>query len=417
GFCVRSLSVEEFTNVPGEAAIGQSDLAVSLGGAYPVVERLDGGAAVRVIRSSLADEDATGWAGDVGLNYRYVEGWNLGAVVRNAGPAFGYGNGLDEQLPTQAALGLGGQVGELRFGVEGFWENGPGWNSALGAEYRFRDRIAFRVGSRLQDESDGAVEPWSAGIGIRARRGLELDYAFRDGTFDASHRLGVRWTLHRSLGTPGEELARSPREYYASVLKDVIDQAMVNFPREDVTDVVVRASAEHAAASLIAETVATRLGEMGLSAEAVEPKVELPTLDDPERNAALRAEAEAAGKLTSYDQPILEFDVRESRYDLLDRSRERWIGPQTIDREAAIGLDFRLTFPEADEPVWSSSGEASARERMAANRIPSSEGYPRAGGTVGKGGRKLHPLVEPAIVGGIVTGLAVIFFANRDVGN
>jgi hypothetical protein len=36
--------------------------------------------------------------------------------------------------------------------------------------------------------------------------------------------------------------------------------------------------------------------------------------------------------------------------------------------------------------------------------------------SVGGESKSLHPLVEPAIVGGIVTGLALIFFSNRDVG-
>ncbi|GJM45087.1 MAG: hypothetical protein DHS20C21_19290 [Gemmatimonadota bacterium] len=417
GLLAQSLSISDFRNVPGSTAIGQSDLAVSVGGAYPVVERLDAGASLRLIRSSLADQDASGWAGDAGLNYRYVEGWNVAAAVRNAGPAFGYGNGLEDQLPTQSALGVAGTLGELRFGLEGFWENGPGWRTAIGAEYLFRDRIALRAGSRVGDEPDGAVEPWSAGIGLKARRGLELDYAFRDGAFDASHRLGVQWTLDRSLDEPGEELARSPRDYYADVVNNVMDQAMVDFPRNDVTDVVVRASGTHAAASLIAETVAGRLREMGLTAEAGEPPPDVPVTGNPEDDAAIRQAMEDAGTLgTETDRTVLEFDVRESRYAILRESRERWIGPRSIEREAVVGLDLRLMPAGTDEPIWSFSGDAQRTERVAAHQVPKSQGYPRAGGTA-KGERKMHPLVEPAIVGGIVTGLAVIFFANRDVSN
>lgn len=413
---VRSLSVEDFSNVAGEAAAGQSDLAVSAGGAYPLVERLDGGAAVRMIRSTVADEDASGWAFDAGLNYRYVEGWNGAVAVRNMGPAFGYGGGADEQLPTQAAVGVGGTVGELRLGVEGFWENGPGWKGTLGAEYRVRGRLALRAGSRLGEEADRAAEPWSVGVGLEARPGLSLDYSFRDGTFDPSHRLGVRWTLDRSQEVSDEEFVRSPREYFVSVLNEVIDQALVDFPRDGLDKIVVRPSVDHKAASVVSETLVARLSAMGLTAVSREFEPEIPANVDPDALARIEEQKIAAG-LGPVVDPVLEFEVKESAYQILHQSRARWIGPRTVEREARAAIDFNLTDPDADEPRWTSQGSASEAEIASSNRIPNSSGYPRSAGTGKLADEKLHPLVEPAIVGGIVTGLAVIFFANRDVGN
>lgn len=416
GFAARSLSLSDFSNVDGEAAIGQSDLALSVGGAYPVRGRLDAGVALQLIRSSVADEDATGWAVDAGLNYRYVEGWNAAVAVRNAGPAFGYGDGRDEQLPTQTALAIGATFGELRVGVEGLWENGPGWRGAVGVEYPVRDHLELRAGSRVGEDGDRAADPWSVGLGLKVRPGVALDYAFRNGEFDASHRLGVRWTLDRSLGRRGE-LALSPREYYVSVLNEVIDQALVNFPRDLKQTVTVRGTdVEQRATSVIAETIANRLRSYGLEAVVRGAVPVIPETDDPERDATVLENIRKTGLLDPVTTPLLEFDIRESEYAIVSRARDRWIGPSAVKRQVRLELGFTLTDPGAEAPRWSSEGVSWRHETVVASRVPSSEGYPRPGGTVKESGTR-NPWVEPAIVGGIVTGLAAIFFANREVGN
>jgi hypothetical protein len=222
GLGVRSLSVEDFSNVAGEASIGQSDLAVGAAGAYAVRQDLRAGAGLKVVRSSLAEESATGLAADVGLDYLWTEGWNLSGAVRNFGRSFGYVEGVEEQLPTQAAVGVGSKFGELRVNSEVLWERGPGWSGRLGAEYLVRERLALRVGSRLGEDAGGARELWAAGFGIEATPGVELEYSFRDGTFDASHRVGVRWSPGRSLGAAGSNMARSPREFYVDVVKQAL---------------------------------------------------------------------------------------------------------------------------------------------------------------------------------------------------
>jgi hypothetical protein len=164
GVGVRSLRVSDFGNVPGEGEIGQSDLAVGAGAAYPVTKTVRAGAGVKLVRSSLAGEDATGFAGDVGLNYEWVEGWDLGAALRNFGPGFGYVPGVDESLPTQGALALAATFGKLTVDSEVLWEDGPGWMGVLGAEYRLRERIRLRAGGRVGEQADGAREPWAAAL-------------------------------------------------------------------------------------------------------------------------------------------------------------------------------------------------------------------------------------------------------------
>ncbi|MBZ0266848.1 hypothetical protein K8I85_01715, partial [bacterium] len=82
GFTATSLGIADIDNVDGLETVGESDLAVAGTAAYPLYGRWDGGGALRYIRSSLAGADASGWAVDAALNYRLVEGWNVGMAVR-----------------------------------------------------------------------------------------------------------------------------------------------------------------------------------------------------------------------------------------------------------------------------------------------------------------------------------------------
>lgn len=409
GLGARSLRVSDFSNVPGEDEVGQSDLAVGAAAAYPVAGALSAGAGLKVVRSSLAGEHATGLVGDVGLNYRWVEGWDVAAAVRNFGPSIGYGTGAEESLPTQGAFAIGAKVGELRLDSEVLWEDGPGLIGAIGAEYQFRDRIALRAGSRIGESSDGAREPWAAGIGIAARSDLELEYAFRDGVFEASHRLGIRWVPGRSLG--GAD-AGSSREFYIDVLNEALERSLATLPPRPEGTVLVRSSAENEAAEVITGVLVRRLRNRGWDAEAGKPAVAFPDTMSEET----RAQYIAKGIGVTPDQPLLQYEVRDSRYEILGTKRARWVGPQSVDRRAAVELALTLTSPGEPEPLWTGSATGEKRELVAAARIPSSTGYPQARSESGEAVRKMHPLVEPAIVGGLVAGLAVIFFSNRDVG-
>jgi hypothetical protein len=411
GLAVRSLSVADFGNVPGEPDVGQSDLAVTAGYGRRVGP-VDGGAAFRWIRSSLADEDATGWALDAGLAWEWVEGWDVAAAARNVGPAFAYGDGADEQLPTRGGAGLGGTLGELRLDGEVLWENGPGWVGALGAEWLWRNRLHLRAGTRVGQEADDAIEPWTAGFGLRVRDDLNLDYSFRDGLFDPSHRVGLRWSPAPAAGASDDEFARSPREFYQDVLNAALESGLVTFPDEAGGRLAVRPVDTHAADEVVSETLAAALRRRGYEVEILAAVPDLPEELDP---AAAQALAEA-GLGEALDAPVLEYEVVASTYEILGRRRVRWIGPQSVERRATVDLALALRTPDGTGPAWTGSARAEDTETVPRSRIPSSAGYPPAEGGTGVGKRKMHPLVEPAIVGGIVTGLAVIFFSNRDVG-
>lgn len=417
GVGVQALRVADIDNVAGGDPVGASDLAVVAGAGFPLGGGLSAGLSGKVLTGTLADERATGLALDGGVNFDWVEGWNVGAAVRNVGSSVAYGDGPNEQLPTQAALGLAGVVSDLRFGLDGVWENGQGGHGRLGLEYGVGRWLALRAGSRLGADADRAVAPWSVGFGFRARPNLTLDYSFRSGELNASHRVGVQWALGAAPDGPAVEMAESPREFYQVVLDEVIERALADFPRDVRDTVLVRPAAVHTSAPLVSGAVVAKLQSWGLAAVAGDPVPEIPESDDPETQAQTEQAMADAGLTATVDQPLLEFEVTKSEYQHPRTVRERWIGPSSVERQAQVDLQFSLTDPGAESARWTGQA-ASEREGFAAvARIPRSEGFPNWPGTGAAGGKQgLHPLVEPAIVTGIVAGLAVIFFSNREVG-
>jgi hypothetical protein len=416
GIFLQGLTMSDFSNVPGETVDGQSDLALGAAWSRNLWGDLDGGIAAKFLRSKLAGESATGGALDLGLNYRYVDGWNVAAAVRDFGPSIGYGDGPEDQLPTQAAIGFSGTIRGFVFGSEMQWENGRGWDGGLGAEYVWRDLLAVRGGSRIAADSNDAVEPWAAGLGVKVGSAWEIDYSFQDGLFDPSHRVAVSWRAD-----DGEESAvdarpdpLSARDFYVATLEEALDRAMANFP-ENVADTLgVRAKTASDADTLIGAALERRLRARGYEVVYLKPLVAVPANVDSTKAEEVAEKIRQANAASSREV-VLEFEPRTSVYSIDRRRRLRFIGPPSMDRSARIDVALRLLKAGETESLWSSTGEADRRETVDARRVPFSPGYPPSGG-VAVDSKGLHPLVEPAIVGGIVTGLVLIFFSNRDVG-
>lgn len=413
---LHALSVSDFTNVSGQSESGQSDLALSAGWARPVIGRLDAGASARLVRSQVADASASGASFDLGLNYRYVEGWNAAAAVRNFGPAIGYDDAPKDQLPTQFAFGVGGTVRRFRVGSELQWENGRGWDGGIGTEFQFLKRLALRAGTRVAAQTDDAYEPWSAGLGVQITSGLALDYSFRDGVLDPSHRVGLHWTASGPSGTPSASAPRalSPREFYLASLEEALEDAMANFPENVVDSLGVRAKSASAADTLVAEVLGRRLRAKGVESRALKPAPTIPAGLDSAQAAKVAEKIREQTAIEPIPTVVLEYELVTSRYSIDRQGRERFIGPVVIERSSEIEVALRLLKAGEQESLWSSTGKSTRRETVDRKRVPASAGYPQA--EVAVEAKKLHPLVEPAIVGGIVTGLVLIFFSNRDVG-
>ncbi len=414
GASVQALSVADFSNVSGSVEDGQGDLSLALGWSRHLVERLDGGLTVGFMNSSLAGESATGAMLDAGLNYRYVDGWNVGLALRDFGPSVGYGEGPEDQLPTQWAAGIGGKVKALRIGAELAWENGRGTDGGLGAELELFRRLDLRAGTRLGADENDASEPWSVGVGVNVARGLAIDYAFRDGILEPSHRFGLRWGAEEPETTADAPPALSGKEFYRTAVEESLDRAFVDFPKDLVDTIGIRAKTPSQTDTLITESLQRRLQALGYETVVLKAPVPIPAGLDSATAAKVADAAKAMEGETTRDV-VLEYEILSSRVSIDGKRRERFIGPQVLDRSADADLLLRLLKAGETEPLWSGQGQSHRTESVAAKSVPPSSGFPLVEGGVAES-KKLHPFVEPAIVVGIVSGLALIFFSNRDVG-
>lgn len=411
GVSLQALGTDSFSNIPDETEEGQSDAAFGLSLGRHLSRRLSVGGALRYLRSELSGLEASGAAYDVGLNYALAEGWNFSGAVRNAGSALSYGNGPKEQLPTQMGFGLAGTSRGFRYGAEAGWENGRGWDGGIGAEYYALRRLALRLGTRVASEKEDALEPWSAGFGVLLPASLRLDFAFRDGPMNAVQRLDLTYGV--GLSSEAKPQSASARDFYSATLEEALDRCMVTFPQGLADTLGVRPRSASDADTLVVHALASRLQALGYTVKPLTAPLAVPASLDSSATAKLQEKVDEQKKEANR-YVLLEYELRKSRYAFSNTRRERWIGPQTVDRVAEVEIDLGLVKAGTGESLWSSSGRSSKEETVAVRDIMPSGGFPKA--EVAVDSKKLHPMVEPAIVGGIVSGLVLIFFSNRDVG-
>lgn len=184
--------------VPDEGTIDASDLAVSLacakGNVAPgLLENLDAGAALKVIRSAIGSEDAVAFAVDAGALYRATDKLRLSLAVQNLGTEMKFkseGDPLPLALKAGAAykarkdlnvaLDLDEQLVDQKL------------YASIGGEYWIRDAFALRAGYKFGYDTArlGSEAGLGLGVGVKVA-GLGLDYAYLPfGDLGASHRFG-----------------------------------------------------------------------------------------------------------------------------------------------------------------------------------------------------------------------------------
>jgi hypothetical protein len=196
------------------------------------------------------------------------------------------------------------------------------------------------------------------------------------------------------------------------MLRAALAPALAAAPGNAGDSVIIRPTKDHEAGEVVGEILAKALRERGLRVE-----IRKPVPDLPESVRVARAEELAEARLSiEVDLPLVEFDIRRSEYNFVRTARERWIGPRSVEREVICDIGLAWKAPGESSALWTSSALGSDREVLESRRIPGTTGYPQPKSLAAEG-KKANPLVEPAIVAGIVGGLAFLFFSNRDVGN
>ncbi|MBI3292961.1 MAG: PorV/PorQ family protein [Elusimicrobia bacterium] len=195
---------------PAGGATGKlsaSDLVVAASWGYPWTVRLPGldtGVTLKLLNKRLDQQSATGIMADLGFRYQlprptWMTRLHVGGVAQHLGPGLKF---IRETSPTPRTFKLGLAGSFLHDSLLVAWDLAlPRDNSlltAFGAEYRFRDLLALRMGYKTRDDLDRGL---SYGIGLGNSQ-LHLDYAFVPfGILGQTHRvsLGVRFgpTLRR----------------------------------------------------------------------------------------------------------------------------------------------------------------------------------------------------------------------------
>lgn len=176
-----------------------SDMAITLAYAKKdftpeLMPRLDGGFALKFIRSGIDTKTAFAVAVDAGLIYRATEKINLSMAVQNLGTKMKF---VDESDPLPLNLRAGGLYKasdkfSLTAEISEYLQDEKFYPS-VGAEYWFRNALALRGGYKFGYDTAnlGAEVGLSLGFGVKVQ-GLGVDYAFLPfGDLGNIHRFGV----------------------------------------------------------------------------------------------------------------------------------------------------------------------------------------------------------------------------------
>lgn len=185
--------------VPDLGSFSASDLAVTLAYAKAdllpdSMKGLDGGFAVKFIRSAIDSKTAFAAAVDAGAIYHATKKMNLSLVVQNLGTEMKFEEESDP-LPLNLRAGaLYKASPELNVTAEvSEYLQDEKFYPSLGAEYWFRKAFALRGGYKFGYDTAnlGAAVGLSLGFGVKVA-GLGVDYAFLPfGDLGNIHRFGV----------------------------------------------------------------------------------------------------------------------------------------------------------------------------------------------------------------------------------
>ncbi len=185
--------------VPELGTFGADDMAVTL--AYAKKEimpetlpRLDGGLAVKFIRSTIYTKSAFAVAADAGAIYRATDKMKISLALQNLGTKMKFEEEADP-LPVCLRAGMAYKAGpnlNIAGEVAEYLQDEKIYPS-VGAEYWFRKAFALRGGYKFGYDTAnlGSEVGLSLGFGVKVA-GLGVDYAFLPfGDLGSLHRFGL----------------------------------------------------------------------------------------------------------------------------------------------------------------------------------------------------------------------------------
>ncbi|MBI5573222.1 MAG: PorV/PorQ family protein [Elusimicrobia bacterium] len=169
-----------------------SNLAISVAWGKNITEKMDVGAAIKIITEDLDAKRNTGLAVDLGGIYKLKEDFNIGVSLQNIGTDMD--SDYKDPLPMNIRLGVAKKLLDNKLtAISDFYMGiADGTMSiGLGGEYKlaemFRPRLGYRV--RLNNNNLTGLTGLTAGFGIKYNK-YHLDYALAPyGELGTTHRL------------------------------------------------------------------------------------------------------------------------------------------------------------------------------------------------------------------------------------
>lgn len=166
----------------GQPLIGFSvyDICGLISFARPINEQLDIGANVKVFQEKIDDDNATGYALDIGSLYS-LDKVSFGLTLQNLGMKMKY---VDEEfsLPMMVRGGVSYRLvgSQLVLALDGDYQiiNERG-SVRFGVEYWIQQMVAIRAGYHYKTKDDklGALNGLAAGLGVKYMK-LGIDYGY-----------------------------------------------------------------------------------------------------------------------------------------------------------------------------------------------------------------------------------------------
>lgn len=185
-------------NVTG--TFSPTEYSLELGAAYLILPQLSAGITLRHIGSKMSqDNNGSSFAADVSVLY-FKEFLRIGLGISNIGGKINYGYG-DYNLPTRLKAGMSYQLlSNEKHAVLAVLDAGyqlhpdySGIVAGIGAEYLFRDLVAFRAGYHVEDKAVGSSYA-TLGGGIQLN-GIAIDLAYLLASGDAPSRQSLLVSL------------------------------------------------------------------------------------------------------------------------------------------------------------------------------------------------------------------------------
>jgi hypothetical protein len=176
------------------------EYALGLSYARALTDHFSVGMTLKFLDELYEEEQALGWAADMGTLYDTgFRNFKIAMVISNFGPDLKF---IKYEEPLPMNFKFGGSIDLLnygdhqaRLGLEGSHPSDNLEKYNAGVEYWYKDSFALRVGNQFEHDTGG----FSAGAGFRldlSQRILRVDYGYHDfGYLDQIHRFSVGFSF------------------------------------------------------------------------------------------------------------------------------------------------------------------------------------------------------------------------------